>query len=268
MAEEIECDASKANPMGEWRHVVILTDADNTLWDTDDVFVRAQLRLLDSVEAAIGKKLGSSNRLEFVRSFDQSIAAAHHLHLRYPVRMLVCALEAGLKGEEPAEVAEVVIKGRAFSSAISESTIEKILADYFIALKRTPELLPGVSEGLSKAKALAFDVHVITEGRAEIQRRIIEEHGLSAFVTGVSEITKGPEQFLRLRRRYGDCEVVVIGDQPSRDIAPAHAAGCLAVLIPSKFQPLWGRETSKSDADYIADTFLSAITWVVDRGRT
>ena len=52
----------------------IYTDADNTLWDTDAVFREAQLGLLNDVENLSERSLSRSDRLEFLREYDQAIA--------------------------------------------------------------------------------------------------------------------------------------------------------------------------------------------------
>src|SRR5438874_137351 len=71
--------------------IVILADADNTLWDTDAVFAEAQIKLLSVVEQLTGLSCRNSQRLRYVRSYDQALASRHHLHLRYPPQMLVTA---------------------------------------------------------------------------------------------------------------------------------------------------------------------------------
>jgi len=55
----------------------------------------------------------------------------------------------------------------------------------------------------------------------------------------------------------------VIGDQPDRDIAPARAAGCRAVLVPSRFRPEWHDDAAWRNADRVSDTFDAAVEWVV-----
>ena len=75
------------------RELVIVTDADNTLWDTDAVFRDAQLLLLSRVESAVGAPCPEADRLLFVRRYDQALAQNHHLHLRYPPQLLVRSVE-------------------------------------------------------------------------------------------------------------------------------------------------------------------------------
>ena len=72
--------------------LVLLADADNTLWDTDSVFAEAQLVLLDETERVTRTRCATDDRLAFVRAYDQALASRHHLHLKYPPQMLVAAL--------------------------------------------------------------------------------------------------------------------------------------------------------------------------------
>ena len=76
----------------------VFVDADNTLWDTDQVFAGAQLAMLAETELALELKAPPQDRLAFVRAIDQAIAARHHAGLRYPPRLLVRALSHALQG--------------------------------------------------------------------------------------------------------------------------------------------------------------------------
>src|SRR5215475_8527897 len=71
---------------------VVFADADNTLWDTDDVYARAQVDLLKTIEFESGIKIENKDRLAFVRSLDQALAEKHRFGLRYPPRCLARAL--------------------------------------------------------------------------------------------------------------------------------------------------------------------------------
>lgn len=245
--------------------IVVLADADNTLWDTDSRFAKAQLKLLDVIERHLDTTCNASDRLGYVRAYDQALATEHHLHLRYPVRMLVDALAMGLRGCAPDRAATALIHGSDALSTLPEAVRNDAIETFAATLSTIPELLPGVVEGLELAKACGVMVYVVTEGSAEAQRNILKHHALSELVTGVSEVTKNVAQFARIRKRYGDSDIAMIGDQPSRDIAPAHAAGCTAVLVPSRFQPAWDTFDERGDADYVAIDFMDAMRWLLSR---
>jgi putative hydrolase of the HAD superfamily len=244
---------------------VVLVDADNTLWDTDDVFREAQLLILARVEEATGRSCAAVDRLEFIRSYDQALAQKHHLHLRYPPQLLVRSVEAGLAGITPEVAARDVIAGRNLTGgSLGPSTVEEIVSDYMHALTRTPRLLDGVSEGVRAAKNANLRLFVMTEGRVEKQKRLLELHGLRDSFENVWEMAKERGQFDRVVSRFEGARVVVIGDQPDRDIVPAKAAGCSTVLVPSRFKPSWQTASDFGGADHIAADFLDAINWCVE----
>lgn len=243
---------------------VLIVDADNTLWDTNEVFARAQLRLLEVTEQATGKMCPATDRLDFVRSYDQAIAVKHHLHLKYPAQLLVAAIGAGLCGTDPAIAAELVIRGRPLPHKLSGPQVRDVLAAYTQALTDIPALLPTVREALELARSRNMAVFVMTEGKLERQRQSLTEHGLAQLVASTWEMPKTSAQFERLRQRFAQSEVVVIGDQLDRDIVPAHRAGCKTVLVPGRFKPRWDDQDAQA-ADHVAPNLLEAVQWAATR---
>ena len=244
------------------RKNVVLVDADNTLWDTDTVFQNAQLLLLDRLESATGRNTSAVERLGFVRSYDQALARTHHLHLRYPPQLLVRAIEAGLSDVPERLAAQKAISGgQPAVNPLSQAEVAAIVAEYLLALGHVPTLLPSVEEGVRTATEAGLELFVMTEGRIDRQRHFLKIHGLEPFFKGVWEITKERAQFDRIRVRFKERHVIVIGDQPDRDIAPAKAAGCTAVLVPSRFKPSWQVAIDDPVPDYVGTDFLDAIRW-------
>jgi putative hydrolase of the HAD superfamily len=241
---------------------VILTDADNTLWDTDAVFADAQLWLLDAIERTTGLAATAAvdERLTWVRKYDQAIAKMDHRRLRYPPSLLVRALAMGLARAAPADAASVFVRG-GNEKRLDGDSVQAITAVFLEAIERVPEILPGVRQGLEAAQLEGIDVWVLTEGPANRQRAIIATHGLNGLVRGVSEVTKSKEQFARHQRRFAPRTLYVIGDQPDRDVAPGRAAGCRAVLVPSRFKPEW--QAAWHGADRVTETFDTAVDWVL-----
>lgn len=243
------------------RNSLVLTDADNTLWDTNAVFTDAQLLLLSHLEQLVGTQCPTSDRLGFVRSFDQALAERHHLHLRYPSQMLITAVAEGLRGYAPEKVTPLIIGGLN-AATLSTDQIFEAASKYEAALRRLPSLLPGVREGLHLAQEHQVLLYVMTEGRIDLQRARVAAHGLQAVFSDVWELKKTSAQFERIRQRFVASEVFVIGDQADRDIIPAHQADCTTVLIPSRFQPRWSNVNLDKVASYIAPDYLNAMKWV------
>lgn len=239
---------------------VILADADNTLWDTDSVFAEAQLGLLAEVDRFFAPQ-ERSDALGHIRSYDQALAKIDHRHLRYPPYLLVRALALGNLGHGPVEAARLTASHHAIAE-VAEAE-EAIVGRYFEALGRGPELLHGVVDGLVTARDASIDVWILTEGSADRQRARAATLGIAHLVKGVSEGTKTIKQFDRQRRRFAPAPVVVIGDQPDRDILPAQTAGCTGVLVPSGFRPGWIEPAAWREADHVADRFDRAIDWII-----
>lgn len=243
---------------------VILTDADNTLWDTDSVFSGAQLRLLSSVEEMTSNRYAQDDRLEFVRRYDQALAAIHHAHLKYPPTLLVRALEMALRGTDPSTAAAVVCRG-GHSSSMEQSAIDRAVEEYFALLGRLPDLLPTVREGLALLRDAGIRPYILTEGKIEKQKKILLHYSLTDLAAGVFEVTKDRSQFERLRLRFLPAEVVTIGDQIDRDIIPAKAAGCTTVLVPGRFRPYWHNVDHETEASLVASTFAEGVEWILRR---
>lgn len=243
---------------------VALIDADNTLWDTDAVFSSAQLTLLSLVEAGLNRLSNAGDRLRFIRNYDQALALKHHLHLRYPPQMLVRALEAGLDGIPPDRAADNAIGGKRSGEAyLSEEAVQSIVAAFVDALSKVPPLLPNVREGLTAAQQAGFSLYVMTEGKIERQKKLLDVHALQNAFEGVWELTKSKEQFDRLLARFPGRRVIVVGDQADRDIIPAKLAGCTTVFVPSKFTPSWNEKGEQGSADFVAADLLQGISWCI-----
>jgi putative hydrolase of the HAD superfamily len=233
----------------------IYTDADNTLWDTDALFAEAQLALLQSAERQAGRKAPTPARLDFVRQYDQAIAARHHAKLRYPPALLLRALQQGLQAV-PAE--------RAATQVLAEGSIPvgpevEALEIYSKTLSAAPPALTGVRQGMQLAHRHGHPIYVISEGPLESLRARLRALDLESSIAGALSATKSADLYARLLQRAAPNRAVMIGDQPDRDIQLAHEAGLKTILIESRFKPRWTKAGDASGADAIATNFLDAI---------
>jgi len=245
-------DNSQAGPL-------VFVDADNTLWDTDGLFARAQLALLLAVEEA-SKKLGPvEGRLVYVRSFDQAIAEHHHLGLRYPPRLLVNAIALSLQGFSQEEAIR-----RAWSdgskSGLATDAVVQIEQTFFDMIAARPDLLEGVHAGLQNLKLAGATTVVLTEGSRKRVTRTIEQHGLDVYINRVFEAPKTSRMFERVKGlAKGGQTIYMIGDQFTRDIQPANEAGLKTIYIPGAFQPKWEVEAENA-ATFRAQTLDAAVS--------
>lgn len=243
--------------------ICIYTDADNTLWDTDAVFRDAQLALLKEAEALAERTVSRSDRLQFLRDYDQAIAARHHARLRYPPALLIRALCAGLSGVSPDEAAARAVAEGSVPTVAEQAALER----YADSLKRVPPVLPTVREALELARNADAPVYVITEGPLELVRGRLEALQLDALVTGSLSAAKSRELYSRLVQRASPRRATMVGDQLDRDIQMAHEAGMQTVLVESRFRPAWTQGVSQEVADAIVKTYLQGIEWILDRAR-
>jgi len=237
----------------------IYTDADNTLWDTDAVFAEAQLALLSAAERIAGEQAQTPQRLQFVRQFDQAIAAHHHSRLGYPPALLVRALGEGLRGSAAAVVAQRLLA----EGSVPTNDEAEALETYASMLSRVPPILGGVRDGLQLAREHAIPIYVISEAPLEsIQTRLraLEFEQLTA---GALSAQKSPELYARLKQRAAPRRAVMVGDQLDRDIRFAGAAGLQTILVKSRFRPNWTQTAETANADAVVDDFLAGINWAI-----
>ncbi len=241
---------------------IVFTDADNTLWDTDGLFARAQLQLLAGVETRAGA-VAAGSRLDFIRQIDQSLAQRHHLGLRYPPRMLAVAAGYALQGT-PVEQAVV----RAWNDigmphGFDAEYLSRLETEFIAAVRQQPPALPGVLNGLKHLNQAGARVFVVSEGdKGKVVSRL-KAIGAADYVDRVIEAPKSAVLFRRVKRlARSTAPSWMIGDQLTRDILPAQDAGLKTVYIPSRFRPKWELAASGIKADYSAVDFAQAASLI------
>lgn len=236
--------------------IIIFTDADNTLWDTNKVFADAQLAILDDVESVVGHKAQSPDRLQYVRNFDQEIASRHHSGLRYPPRFLAEALALGLQGMEPRVAFDEVWSRLGDKVNVRADVLDSIQRDFFTRLKVKPQLRRGVRVGLEWSKESRIPVIVVTEGEKERVIETLSQHGLMPLVERVIEGKKSPSLYARIRRLVDPMACAfMIGDQIDKDIAPAQEAGAKGIYFPGGFDPVWSKRITNVEPDFVVKSF-------------
>lgn len=217
----------------------LFTDADNTLWDTDGIFVQAQLAMLREIEIAteLSAPEAEDRGLEFLRRIDQKIAASHPERLRYPPALLARGLLFALSGDDADQAAARATREEA---AIPEG--DEIVRRFIKRLTNIPHLRAGVGKGLMIIAAAGVPITVVTEERLDRCRHLLDTHRLSTLVGEVLSINKTVEAFREIRRGIGEGPALMIGDQLDRDIRCAGEAGFETFFFPSGFAPYWNRD--------------------------
>lgn len=234
---------------------ILFTDADNTLWNTDRIYAKAQLSLLRDIEAHFNTTLVSRHRLAFVRSLDQSIAANHESGLRYPPILLIQALA------EKGHLAKSDTSNPQTADAVEqmEQTFSQVLS------MSVPGLRRGVRSGLKELFQHDVEVIIVTEGSERRCRQNLQTFRLDPYVSNIRSGPKSPSLFADLANLYSDRRKFFVGDQLDVDIALAHAAGFETIYYPSKFRPKWVRSL-ETIADHTIRTF-SEVPIIVTRSR-
>jgi putative hydrolase of the HAD superfamily len=248
---------SKESEMtNEGRGAVLFCDADNTLWDTDSVFSKAQLALLERIEETTAITYDGTDRLAFVRSIDQTLAERHHADLRYPPRLLACATALVLKGMDVGSAARVAEIGPRKENVISQAAAHSVEKEFIQMVRRVPKLREGVWSGLEELRQMGTTIFVITEGARERAIRTASALGISRFLDRLIEAPKRTELYrrvLQLRRASGGA--FMVGDQLDRDIGPAKRAGLETIYFPGGFIPRWSPDVEAIGPAQVISSF-------------
>jgi putative hydrolase of the HAD superfamily len=241
----------------------VFTDADNTLWDTDGLFARAQLELLDCVEGAVGIAL-KGNRLDFVREIDQALAEQHHQGLRYPMKLLVIAVAYALQGEAVGRAAQRAWREVGLPAGLNPAGVSQIEDRFVAEVRGFPAALPGVVDGMRRLEKAGAKTYVVSEGdRTKVAARL-EHIGLPNLALQIIEAPKSADLFRRVGKLGGDTAPSwMIGDQLTRDIQPAQDAGLKTIYIPSRFRPKWEVAAPGIQPDYTVSDFSEAVARVL-----
>lgn len=244
--------------------VGVISDADNTLWDTDRLYAESQLWLLTEVESQANHLCTAPDRLAFIRRVDQLIAKNHHHGLKYPSALLVTALRHVLAGTPPKKAAS-----DALYIGLHSEQDALIAQEFDDRLKRIPALRVGVKEALRRLSSMGIPILIATEGSIERCRQRLKHWGLSTSVKHVLSAPKSAEFFTRAAKllKLPTSQCFVIGDQLDRDILYATSAGCKTVYFPGGFRPAWSPKMEDVRPHYVIDTFAQLVSIISDHAK-
>lgn len=235
--------------------MLVVTDADNTLWDTNSVYRDAQLAYFDEVLRLARVNVNIDDRLAYLRNIDQAIAAKHKDHFRYPPFLLAEALYSALlteagqnaKQAEPAILSALTTAAEHFGGRVSTTV---------------PELRKGVREGLAGLQKANARIVIVTEGPAERCKALLESHQLDATIEVLHVPRKGVVVYKQLVDGSDDRPRVAIGDQIEKDLFPAKEAGFVTVYFPSDLKFRWSGNDKQSYVDFKIDSYADVLNVV------
>jgi putative hydrolase of the HAD superfamily len=227
----------------------LFTDADNTLWDTDEIFASAQLGMLREIEKLTGREAprDEDRGLAFLREVDQKIAKAHPDHLRYPPALLAQGLAMVLGG---CGVGEAVARLTGPEGKAGDE-FGPVQSRFIEEIRKLPPLREGVREGLMAAGHVGIPVTIVTEETAERTCKLLLEHRLADLVVDVVSVRKTTSAYSQLKKGVGDIACYMVGDQIDKDILAASAAGFSTFYFPGGFAPYWNLEIDVGQAELI-----------------
>lgn len=239
-----------------------VSDADNTLWNTDAVFRSAQIELLTEVEKKVGISTNFPDRLGYLRSIDQALAHVDHRGLRYPTTMLISALASNLLGVSINDSVKKALHG---ISPINKSGADLIACRFEEAVNKFPSLRPGVKKGLEQLQSIDAEVLVLTEGPQDRINATLNEYGLTPLVGSILSAKKSLSLFKRLARVKPTAKRWAIGDQLDLDVLPAIEAGFEAIYFPGGFKPNWPNMFASNTSKYfVTENYLSAVNHAIE----
>lgn len=218
--------------------VLLVTDADNTLWDTNAVYAEGQLILLESTEKALHLITDFPDRLGFVRVIDQHLATLHGHDLRYPPKFLALGIAEALAGTPPKEAAQRAFEGLVPRVGIPVEALGQSFLNHIQHC--IPDLRAGVLDAIPHLRNMSVVTIVATEGTSRRCKEILTHYELASYVAEVVAGKKTAHFFTEIASKYGNPVVKFLtGDQLDRDIIPGGIAGFHTIYFPSDFKPSW-----------------------------
>lgn len=221
---------------------VLITDADNTLWDTNQVFAEAQLQLLSAVERYAGRVSQKADRLALVRRHDQALARRDHRGLKYDPVLLVREVWRVVAGDSV--------------PPIDDKIANEIASEFMDNLRIRPRLRQGVCEAIAVMSENDVRIWVVSEGSRERVLEALAAYDIERTVSRLLIAEKTTSLYNRLRKLVpSTSKVVAVGDQLDRDIEPAKNAGLQTAYFPGGFTPVWTDESKLKYADAVIDDY-------------
>jgi putative hydrolase of the HAD superfamily len=238
---------------------VLVFDADNTLWDTNAVFRRAQLDLL-RVFVKAGYISDEASQFEILRTVDRKLSSQLGC-FEYDFGLLSAALAHHCSGASTIEEAVSRAIDRRSENLDSGliALVDEGYRTFQVGLRRVPTLYPDAASVLSSIRAARSpDIHIVTilfsEGNPARLEHILQAHEIRerSLFDEIILGTKSVEAFEAAKlaglkhlpegRDHAEPLFVMTGDSLLRDIKYGNQAGFVTIYKPASFL---GRETPR-----------------------
>lgn len=243
--------------------LILVIDGDNTLWDTNGVFEKAQRWLLRSLRKARPRDLTTLS-FEQLRKVDDLLIQESGRH-EYDFELLVLALLFLQKGStEKDSVSFALSELRGHPDSADAKLAAKISQVFRLKLQEIPSLLPSVNRSLKKLLRLKtrykgrLALILLSEGDETRIRPTLEYHFGKSEVFDVLKTVKRKSvdalcdvqvQGSKVLKSESGCsrvqsQLMVVGDSIESDIVPGNLVGAITIYIPGGYR---GVETPTSD---------------------
>lgn len=226
-------------------HGVYIIDADNTLWDTNQVYTGAFKSMLSALRAQ-DRSFPEGFPFEVIRTVDRAIAKALGEY-EYDARVLALALVYHARGLEPTEAARQALVARRGRDPAFEIAARAAQSFYQYLHENPPPLFDGAKETLSALLKAGNVLILHSEGQHDRVLKTLAIHQLDRFFHRVVIERKSETSFRQARalgqaiycraRAVPHCGCTVVGDSPQRDILFGNLIGALTVM---KVGGMWG----------------------------
>lgn len=243
--------------------LILVIDGDNTLWDTNGVFEKAQRWLLRSLRKARPRD-PTTLSFEQLRKVDDLLIQESGRH-EYDFQLLVLALLFLQKGStEKDSVSFALSELRGHPDSADAKLAAKISQVFCLKLQEIPSLLPSVNRSLKELLQLKtcykgrLALVLLSEGDETRIRPTLECHFGKSEVFDVLKIVERKSvdalrdvqiQGSKVLESESGCsriqsQLVVVGDSIESDIVPGNLVGAITIYIPGGYR---GVEAFASD---------------------
>lgn len=228
--------------------VVLLLDADNTIWDTDSLFAAAQVALLGKLRQQ-QFALNPEADLLTLRAIDRKLSE-RLCTSEYNFELLASALIAHSRGLALSQAVDSAIEGRAVALEADREAVSIAVTAFHRVLSRPAKLLPGMPDVLAflrqqtQRRTRELSAIIVSEGRPERVLKTIRYHRLnddSQYFDSILLGQKGVRLFAKAQLEGAKVlqtrnpRMVVVGDSIQGDIKPGNMIGAITVYKPSGF---------------------------------
>jgi putative hydrolase of the HAD superfamily len=219
---------------------IILFDGDNTLWDTNAVFLSAQRSMLKELRKS-GYRFDPDRDVPLLRRLDGMIIKRMEKH-EYDFRILALSLILRSTGLSDEESIKESVKFNLSETDPRRTEIENSLGVFNQSLREVPALFKGVRETLEELhRSNQIALSLVSEGNPERINKIVRFHRLRDFFDDITIGRKNEKLFketitrCRERLRSQNVSIFVVGDQLDREIEIGKRMGAVTIFKPSGF---------------------------------